>query len=271
MCKKLVIAAVAILVGTAVVRHSSLVRVWYDDAKQALSRQVPLETKIRQLKVEIGDIDKKAREQVGKLAAQEAEKDRLEKQIASLKDAQTALQSDMTALIKSLDAKTERVSFKGHNYSANVLLAKLERNTAEFESRKRELKSLEQLLDTKAQMLETASNAISSIRDKKAELQAKVGQLESRLQSLRAAANTHTVDIDVGQDHIAVCHQMANDIDEQLTIAERTESNLQKFGFKEQTETKTEPAKPTTEILNAAKKALEPEAEQQRVAENNKQ
>src|SRR5258708_5090848 len=52
MCKKLVLAAVAILVGSMVVKHTSvgsLARVWWNDARQAVERQVPPETQIKRL------------------------------------------------------------------------------------------------------------------------------------------------------------------------------------------------------------------------------
>jgi len=76
MCKKLVIAAVAILVGTAVVKHTtigSLVQVWWHDAKQAVERQVPPEVQIKQLAVEVSKIDADIKRNLSKLAQQEVE------------------------------------------------------------------------------------------------------------------------------------------------------------------------------------------------------
>jgi chromosome segregation ATPase len=269
MCKKLFIAAVAILVGTVAVRHSSLAKVWFQDLKQAVQRQVPLDTQIRQLKEEIGEIDKDVKKNLGKLAAQEAESEKLEKTIAALKDSQAGLQAEMTTMIKALDGKTESVSINGRAYRGSALAAKLERKTAEYEARKSELKSMEQLLETKKQGLEAAVGRIIAMREQKAKLAANVGQLESRLQVVRYHATRDNVSIDLDESKVGRCNELYTEIDDQLTLAEKTAQKFEQFGYTQQPQVQPdETNKPTAEVLKAAKKALSPEQAEQRLADN---
>jgi len=162
MCKKLVLAAVAILVGTAVVRHTSvgsLAHVWWHDAKKAVERQVPPEVQIKQLEVEVGKIDRDIKQNLSRLAGQEVDTQKLEENVASLKEEQKKLHASIEAMIATLKGHegNGRLTFNGREYSKSYLTSKLSTDTVRFQTRTAELASKEKLLDLKKQALEAAT------------------------------------------------------------------------------------------------------------------
>src|SRR5260370_13632221 len=108
MCKKLCLAVGAVIVGLLVITFTgigTLMQVKWNDTRSWMDRQVPPETQLKQLQVEIDKIDQDIKKNLNKLAAQEVEKDRLEASLTKLKENQTNLRQDITAMSKALDSK----------------------------------------------------------------------------------------------------------------------------------------------------------------------
>jgi len=257
MCKKFVLAALAIFVGTTIIRHTgfgSLVQVWWRDARHAIERQVPPEVQIKQLDVEVGKIDRDIKQNLTRLAAQEVDYQALDANIVALRESQANLRTDIEVMTKGLEDKTERITFKGRNYRIGNLTRKLDTTVATYEAMKSELKSKEKLLETKKQALEAAHARIGEMRDQKEKLRVTVGQLEARLQLARLNATRTNVDLDDSQ--VTRCKQLADEINKRLAM-EETEQKLQsEYGYCVPLP-KFEDVKPTADVLKAAKKALE--------------
>jgi chromosome segregation ATPase len=271
MCKKLVLAAVAILVGTAVVKHTSigsLAQVWWRDAKQAVERQVPPEVQIKQLGVEVGKIDADIKRNLSKLAQQEVETQKLDDDVASLKESQATLKAEIAAMTKGLENNTEKVSINGRNIRFTSLTRQLDNSVAKYERNKAEVKSKEKLLASKREALEAAHARIAEMSTQKELLRDTVANLETRLQlaRLNATRNHSTVEFDDSQ--VARCNQLANEISERLAVGEKEMELNAKYGYGV-AQPKPEESKPTAEVLKAAKKALQDDAEE-RVAAGDK-
>lgn len=264
MCKKLVLAAVAILVGTAVVRHTSfgsLAQVWWHDAKRAVERQVPPEVQIKQLEVEVGKIDRDIRNNLSRLAAQEVATQNLEEEVAKLRESQTAFRANIDAMaqgLKKIDGTKDRVAVNGHNYRASELAIKLEAEVAKFENKKSELKSKEKVLDLKKQALEAAHDRISAMADQKERLRVTIAKFEARQELNRLNAMRDGVGIDLDDSQVARCNEMVTRINTRLAEEDKRLELEIKYGYANAAP-KVEPTKPTAEILKAASKALEEE------------
>jgi chromosome segregation ATPase len=272
MCKKLVIAAVAILVGTAVVRHTSLgslAQVWWHDAAQAVARQVPPEQQIKRLSLEVGKIDRDIRAHVNRLAENEVACEKLQADVDRLKEEQSHRKADISAMTDAFNGKTDRVSFNGRNYRAVDLTRTLDATVTTYETVKAELKSKEQLLATKRQVLDTAHARISKMRTQKDELQQAIVQFEAQIALIRLNAANNHVETDFDDSQVSTCFKLANEIKDSLAV-ETTKLKLQQeFGLSNGLQKPEENTKPTAEVLKAAKKAIEEGNE--RVAENNKE
>jgi chromosome segregation ATPase len=269
MCKKLVIAAVAILVGTAVIKHTtlgSLAQVWWHDAKAAMERQVPPEVQIKQLAIEVGKIEADIKRNLSKLAQQEVDAERLDGEVTALRNKQETLKADIAAMSNQLEkGNTEKVTFNGKQWRTNSLSRQLDVALTNFESVKAQVKSKEKALTTKRDALEAAHARISEMKAQEDELQATVEELKNQLEvaKLNAARNHATIDLDDSQ--VARCRDIANNIRHQLKLAEK-ETELQvKYGYGK-SQSKAEETKPTADILKAAKKALQDDNEERVVA-----
>jgi chromosome segregation ATPase len=264
MCKKLIVAAVAILVGTAVVKNTSvgsLAQVWWRDAKQAVERQVPPEVQIKRLANEVSKIDADIKQNLSKLAQQEVDTQKLDDEVASLKDRQASLRAQIKDMTVALDANNaEFVSLGGKSMRSGSVARKLDLATATYQRHAGELKSKESVLAIKREALETAHTRIAEMTAKKEQLHTIVEDLEYQLQLVRLnATRTNAVELDDTQ--VNRCVQLANDIRERLKV-QKVEAELNvKYGFTTPMP-KVEESKSTADVLKAAKKALEDETEQ---------
>jgi hypothetical protein len=103
--------------------------------------------------------------------------------------------------------------------------------------------------------------------DQKAKLTAMHGALENRLQSLKLAEVRDSVNLDLDESQVNACNRRASEIDDQITVAEKTARLQQQFGYTE-APAKPEATKPTADVLKAAKKALANDQAEERVADN---
>jgi chromosome segregation ATPase len=259
MCKKLLVAAVAVVVGLAVVKHTqlgSLLQVWWKDAKISVEKQIPPEVRIKQLGVEIDKIDRDIKKNLSRLAQQEADCQMLEEKVVALRASQKQLREDVAAMEKQLDQpKAERVAFNGRT---SDLARKLDAATNLYTSRKAELKAREELLAEKKRTLEEAHQSVSKMRDHKEQLRITVARLETRLETLRLKQMEAKVELDDSQ--VGKCNELASKIEEQLRRSEIEAKLQEKYGYRNATASEQD-AKTTEEVLKAARRALQDETD----------
>jgi chromosome segregation ATPase len=258
MCKKLLVAAVAIVVGLSVVKHTqlgSLLHVWWRDARTTMEKQIPPEVQIKQLHVEIDKIDRDIRKNLGKLADAEVDCQFLEKQVAILHADQKQLKEDILGLEKLLDSKTEKVVFNGLTYRTKELTRKLDFAVTQYNTRKSALKAKEQLLADKKLTLEAARERLNAMRDQKEQLRVIASRLETRVETLKLKAMEAKVDLDDSQ--VGKCNDLAGKIEERLAKQEMEAKLLADFGYRAATPALDREPKSTEEVLKAARKALQ--------------
>jgi chromosome segregation ATPase len=259
MCKKLLVTAIALVVGLSVVKHTqlgSLFHVWWKDARASVEKQIPPEVQIKQLAVEIDKIDKDIKKNLSNLAAQEVDCQMLEERVVALRNSQKQLKDDIAGMEKLLDnPRNERVSFAGVTYRPMELTRKLDSATTIYTSRKAELKAKEQLLADKKHTLDAAHQRISAMRDQKESLRVTVARLETRVQTLRLKQMETKVDLDDSQ--VGRCNELASKIEERLRKSE-AEAKLQaEYGYRTVSPVLDREPKTTEEVLKSARKALQ--------------
>jgi len=212
MLKKLLIAAAAVVVGLVIVKKThmgSLVQVWWKDAGGWCSRQVSPETRIKQLRVEIGKIDDDIRTSINKLIKIEVEHDRLKADITGLRARQDQRAEQMRGLTAFL-RKTSTPSQKDEDTLVSL--------TSQFKSGKAELTSREERLSVLSEQTSLADEQITKLKNKKDELLATADRLDSELARLLIKEVDSGVSVSTTQASRA--EDLANQINE--TLQERT-------------------------------------------------
>jgi len=268
MCKKLLIAAVALVVGVWVVRHSSLLQVWLKDARASVEKQIPIETEIKQLGIEIDRIDRELKKSLSVLALNETDCKGLEDQVVALKAQQGQLKENISAMKELLDnPKTERISFNRITYRPYELTRKLDAAVSEYNGRKADLQAKERLLDGKKRKLEAKFQLISAWRDKRDQLRVTAAQLETDVQMLRLEQMEAKVEFDESQ--VGKCNERVANIKKRLNQAKAEIKYAAKLGLGTDLGGEREP-KTTEEVLKSARQALQDDDGPEKVATGKK-
>jgi chromosome segregation ATPase len=257
MCKKLFLAAVAIVIGVFVVRYTqlgTLLQVWWHDARASAEKWIPPEQQIKTLNMEVEKIGTDIRQNISKLAKQEADCEKLEKDVVALRATQKQLREEIASIEKVLDARTERVVFQGAPYRPSELARRLDSATVRYTNGKGELKAKEQLLEERKKTLEEAHRCISKMRDEKERLRVEVARLETSLETLKLQQMQDRVQLDETQ--VGKCNELLAKIQDRLRQME-IESKLQRDFGVTNTAVVSGDTKSTEEVLKAARKVLQ--------------
>jgi len=258
MLKKLLIAAAAVVVGLVIVKKTdlgSLTQVWWKDAGGWCSRQVAPETRIKQLKLEIGKIDQDIRAATNGLVKHEVAYRELKSDVEGLKTVQDQRKKEMLTLIEALEANSTKVVFNNQTYSPDVAQIRLESLKAAYETARQTLKQKEDTLTKKSEQLELADQRIKRIQSKKEELTALVAQLETQLENLRLKQVDRSIVVNDSQ--VSKCETLARNLKTMLAEEEIKVEKYARYGLLPST---PEPAKENratkAETIKAARAAL---------------
>jgi len=253
MFRKIAIAVGAVLLGLVIVCYTSLpslVHVKCNDVFSWMDRQVPIETKIKQLRLETGKIDKEINDNLGKLAKLEVETEKLEQGVVTLRIEQADRKKDVSAMATKLETKTEQVSKK----DLRGLTDQLDLAVKTYEAKDAKLKNMESLLVAKRKTLEAAHQKISAMKDQRDELRVTIAKLETRKELVDIKTQQSTIEISDSQ--ISRCKQLANDINTQLSEREHLADLRDQYGLSDKAVIAEKDAKNVQEVLKSAKNVL---------------
>jgi chromosome segregation ATPase len=259
MCKKLFVAAIAIVAGLLVVRHTqlgSLMQVWWHDARVSMERQIPPDVKIKRLNVEIAKIDKDIQRNLSRLAGRKVECLTLEEKVADLRTKQQQLRTSIVEMEKALDSRTHKVSIQGETFTVAECTRRLDTAVNLYTNRKAELKAKEQLLEEKRKTLEEAERRINAMCAQKDELRVTVARLETQLETLKLRQMQDRV-VDLDDSQVARCNELANQIKEELLKSEVEAKLYLEHGYRTPAQVIDREPKSPDEVLKAARKALQ--------------
>jgi len=268
MCRKVLIAAVAVVVGLFLVKKTELgglMNVWWKDARASLERQVPPEVQIKQLRDEIEQIDKDIQKNLGRLAKQEADYEALERQVTALRGRQEERKKDIRAMMEKLqDPRTERISFNGHKYRPSELTHQLQRTVSLHETTKERMKGMETLLQSKKRTLEVSRQRIHEIFTQKEELSTLVAKLETQVEILKLKQTESAVQLD--DSHLGRCKDLVSKIERRLTEDEKLAALQAEYGYNKKPASFDKETKPIAEVLKDAEKAIQDDEAPAKVA-----
>jgi len=120
MCKKLLIAALAVVVGVGVVsgtRLGSHVRLWWNKSSHWAQAQVPPETEIERLRMELDRLSKLDERYYDQVARQKREVKKLRDKVSKDQASLAKLEGEIKSMRLALAEENEKVSYNGSSYS----------------------------------------------------------------------------------------------------------------------------------------------------------
>ncbi len=237
MLKKLIIAAAAVVVGLVIIRTTkigkefrSLTELWWNQSGDWAKNQVPPETRIEQLEMEIGKIKQDVLTAVEQRAGLKADYVMLEDDVKALKNLQAQRKTDLLNLADLVEQGTNEVVFKGHTFGSKIARQKLDGLTNTYEMSKQTLKAKSELLAAKGQRLELAEQHINKIQQKQVELANMVDQMKTQLANIRMKQlENNSVDIDESQ--VSKCVKLQQELRRMLLKEEVLAEEKARFGL----------------------------------------
>jgi chromosome segregation ATPase len=199
MCKKIGIAVVAVLIGLFVVKKTqfgSHVRLFCRDAVTWTEKQVPLETEIARLKMELGNLDKTYSKHIENVAIKWEEVEKVARDVTGMKERLDKQAENIAAMNQELESKSETFVLAGERVPRSTLLTRLKgaidsykTAQASLEAKSRELKALETNLAQQKEQL-------SALKKARADMESELIALEAEVSTLKTAqlANNATLD-----------------------------------------------------------------------------
>jgi chromosome segregation ATPase len=253
MFRKVAIAVGAVLLGMVVVCYTSLpslIHVKWNDSMAWLDRQVPIETQIKQIKLESEKIDNEIKANIGKLAKMEMDTQNLEQQVVALKEDQANRKQQMASLAAGLKNDTTKVVLREHNNKVN----ELDLLVTNYEVKSVKLKSMEELLSAKRQTLEAAHQKIGAMKDQRDQLRVSIAKLESRKELVDI--KTQQCQVQISDSKINEINALLKKVNDRLSEQETTAALYAKYGYSEAPNVTDTNAKNAKEVLSRAENLL---------------
>jgi len=191
MLKKMLIAAVAVLVGVAVITSStrlgSLARTKLKNAATWARSQVPPETEIQRLRDEIERLGKDSGKHFGDLAAETVAVERLREDVSTLEAKLAQQKKNMLSLKEDLVSSEQFVVYGDRRYSKDQVKVQLKRDLDAYQLAEENLKAKRSLLEAKEAGLASARDQLKAMQDTRQMLEDKVARLEADLKKVRVA------------------------------------------------------------------------------------
>lgn len=135
MCKKLLIAALAVLVGVGVVsstRLGSHIRLWWNKGSNWAQHQVPPETEIERLRMELSRLSGLDERYYDQVARQKREVKKLRDKLTKDNSSLAKLEGEIKAMRLTLADESEFVVYNGSRYSRKDVEAQIREDARRF-------------------------------------------------------------------------------------------------------------------------------------------
>jgi len=248
MCKKLVVVAVAVVLGFVIVKHS-LFQAWWKDLKDPISPEL----RIKELRVKIGEIKDQVKQAIDTKVKIKVELKDLEGGATSLKTQKDTLEKDLAAMTEALDKATTQVVYQGKTVSEEKFRENLDRVTRQYTSVKESYDNRARALETKREVVEALDKQIRKMQQKETDLLALADKLEAKLQQLKLKQMENSVAVD--DSKVSECEALAKQIEKRLAEEDFKAEEYANYGLTNSPEPKKE-THSREDVLKAAREAL---------------
>jgi len=193
MCKKLLIAAIAIAVGVGVVsgtRLGSHIRLKWNRAQQWAQEQVPLESEIERLKMEVANLRHEDIGYYDKVAKQTMQVKSLRARVNKNRNSLTLRETEIKTLRQALSEDNAVVVYNGTNYSRQDAETEVRIEATRFLADEKIVQADEDNLKILEQTLAANKSKLDGLELKRKEMEAQLLVLERELAQQRLKEQT---------------------------------------------------------------------------------
>jgi len=210
MCKKLLITVLAVAVGVGVVsgtRLGSLVRYWWHTGCEKVQREIPPETEIGRLRMELDNLARLDDRYFDEVARQKLEVRKLENDLKVKKTSLAKTEKFLKGLHEALAEKGEFVSVNGQEYARDKAQAEFDVDFRQFQAAEKVVKADEELLSALKGRLAESEQRVMGLAAQRSEMKARLQELAAQLERERRLQSASSVVVD-GNRYSALNKQM---------------------------------------------------------------
>jgi len=200
MCKKLLIAAIAVVVGLTVVKKTELgswVGVWWKHARECAREQVAPETEIEALRLRLDQLGEDSKKNFDAVARERVAVKNLREEIATGEASLAREKKNVLGLREDLASATDGYVKVGvTKYPKSRVKSQLARSFELYKVAEEQLKSKRQLLQAKEESLTAAEEQLASLQNTRDELTVELAKLEAEMKTVRVAQTKSKVQFD---------------------------------------------------------------------------
>jgi len=197
MAKKIVVGVVgAVLLGVFLfgTRFFGYMGTMVDKAKQSAQDSVPFELELAELQKLVDGYDKDIASLNKEIVRLEVEIENMDEQIAQKESSLKTQESEMLALLDSLEDGKEYVSFGGKQFSKDEVRADLVRREKKYDSAANELKQKKSTRDSHAKNLAALNERKEVMKAEKTQYEADIAELAATKSALEAQETAENVE-----------------------------------------------------------------------------
>jgi peptidoglycan hydrolase CwlO-like protein len=189
MCKKLLVAAAAILIGVTAIRGNWGHRVsdWFHKATAKYAKPESPEKQIEKLKVEVSKLTKCEDKYQDQMLDESVAIDRQKKKIADVKDNLANLDKKLAKMRADLKTNAEFITYGPNKYTRDQVRAQFDEDWASYKACEQKLKEMQEDVDRSEKNLEMARKELTALQKLRKEMENELEQLKAELRAVRLA------------------------------------------------------------------------------------
>jgi chromosome segregation ATPase len=192
MTKKIIVAAIVLLVGAVVVKKANLcsyATAVFNNGAERVRHEIPRDLELARVKSEIGKMDRDYQKLLRAIAERMASTKKLSEEVAMGEANRKELVDSLSALAKAIEEKEAPIRYQGFTYQTTAKAeAKAARELTVLKQLDKSLASKKKMLDAEQRNLDALRDALDKLVTQKREFEVRVAQLEAAQAELDAVA-----------------------------------------------------------------------------------
>jgi chromosome segregation ATPase len=199
MCKKFLIAGVAVALGLMVVKKTEVgshLRAWWRDGKSFVQNSIPIDSEIERLRGDIARFDSVYKTQFHPVAAEAVAVEGLREEIAKVEKRLADQRSDIDIMTNDLKSEAKLITYGDVTYPREKVKADLARRFDAYKTCEAGLKAKKELLEAKEEKLAQAMKKLEEMKNARTEMEAELARLEADYEGVKTARARSNFQID---------------------------------------------------------------------------
>jgi len=199
MCKKIGLAAIAVVAGLFILNSTHLgsyARTAFHKVRTAAKKQVPLEFQLESIRTEAAQLIPDMRKNLSLIAHETVAVQNLRDEIHDIQANLDKQKDHVRAMRDDLKSGDQKVVYNNRPISADRLREKLATQLNQTKRCQESLEAKTALLEAREKSLDTAREQLASMKAQKEQMEVQIAQIEAELKTLRLAQTRSSFQLD---------------------------------------------------------------------------